>query len=384
MYKNFILKSSFIVSVALILSSCSKGGDNQAYNQQPPELPIGIISQQDVTIPREYAASIEGVSTVEIRPQVSGYLSRIFVDEGDYVRAGQALFKIEDRIFQEQLRSAQATLISANATLANANIELNRKRELAKNNMVSPIQVKEAETAYNSARGSVSQAQAAIESAKINLNFSTIKAPVSGYIGRFKYRIGSLLSPTNADPITILSDIHQIYAYFSLSENDFVNFQNQYRGNSIEEKLKNTPPVNLIMSNGGQYETSGRINAVEGQFNKMTGAITLRAVFDNSKAILRSGNTGKVLLEQKYANATLLPVGSTMMVQDKVYVFSLDKQNKAIQIPVEVAGKAGTNYIVTSGLKAGDRYIVTGFERLQPGTPVVPQKEQKKEQKKAQ
>ena len=132
MYKNFILKSSFIVSVALILSSCSKGGDNQAYNQQPPELPIGVISQQDVTIPREYAASIEGVSTVEIRPQVSGYLSRIFVDEGDYVRAGQALFKIEDRIFQEQLRSAQATLISANATLANANIELNRKESLPK------------------------------------------------------------------------------------------------------------------------------------------------------------------------------------------------------------------------------------------------------------
>jgi len=384
MYKNFILKSSFIISAALILSSCGKGDNNQAYNQQPPELPIGVVTQQDVTIPREYATSIEGISTVEIRPQVSGYLSRIFVDEGDYVRAGQVLFKIEDRIFQEQLRSAQATLVSANAALATANIELNRKKELAKNNMVSSIQVKEAETAYNSARGSVSQAQAAIESSKINLNFAAIKAPVSGYIGRFKYRIGSLLSPTNADPITILSDIHQVYAYFSLSENDFVNFQNQHPGNTIEEKLKNTPAVNLILSNGEQYETSGRINAVEGQFNKTTGAITMHAVFDNSKSTLRSGNTGKIVLEQKYPNATLLPVASTMMIQDKVYVFSLDKQNKAIQIPVEVAGKAGTNYIVTNGLKAGDRYIVTGFERLQPGTPVVPQKEQKKDQKKAQ
>lgn len=384
MYKNSILKSSFIISAALILSSCGKGDNNQAYNQQPPELPIGVVTQQDVTIPREYATSIEGVSTVEIRPQVSGYLSRIFVDEGDYVRAGQVLFKIEDRIFQEQLRSAQATLVSASASLATANIELNRKKELAKNNMVSSIQVKEAETAYNSARGSVSQAQAAIESAKINLNFAAIKAPVSGYIGRFKYRIGSLLSPTNADPITILSDIHQVYAYFSLSENDFVNFQNQHPGNTIEEKLKNTPAVNLILSNGEQYETSGRINAVEGQFNKTTGAITMRAVFDNSKSTLRSGNTGKIVLEQKYPNATLLPVASTMMIQDKVYVFSLDKQNKAIQIPVEVAGKTGTNYIVTNGLKAGDRYIVTGFERLQPGTPVVPQKEQKKDQKKAQ
>ncbi|HFK5570494.1 MULTISPECIES: efflux RND transporter periplasmic adaptor subunit [Elizabethkingia] len=378
------MKSSFIISAALILSSCGKGDNNQAYNQQPPELPIGVVTQQDVTIPREYATSIEGISTVEIRPQVSGYLSRIFVDEGDYVRAGQVLFKIEDRIFQEQLRSAQATLVSANAALATANIELNRKKELAKNNMVSSIQVKEAETAYNSARGSVSQAQAAIESSKINLNFAAIKAPVSGYIGRFKYRIGSLLSPTNADPITILSDIHQVYAYFSLSENDFVNFQNQHPGNTIEEKLKNTPAVNLILSNGEQYETSGRINAVEGQFNKTTGAITMRAVFDNSKSTLRSGNTGKIVLEQKYPNATLLPVASTMMIQDKVYVFSLDKQNKAIQIPVEVAGKAGTNYIVTNGLKAGDRYIVTGFERLQPGTPVVPQKEQKKDQKKAQ
>ncbi|OPC05967.1 efflux transporter periplasmic adaptor subunit [Elizabethkingia meningoseptica] len=384
MYKNFILKSSFIISAALILSNCGKGDNNQAYNQQPPELPIGVVTQQDVTIPREYATSIEGISTVEIRPQVSGYLSRIFVDEGDYVRAGQVLFKIEDRIFQEQLRSAQATLVSANAALATANIELNRKKELAKNNMVSSIQVKEAETAYNSARGSVSQAQAAIESSKINLNFAAIKAPVSGYIGRFKYRIGSLLSPTNADPITILSDIHQVYAYFSLSENDFVNFQNQHPGNTIEEKLKNTPAVNLILSNGEQYETSGRINAVEGQFNKTTGAITMRAVFDNSKSTLRSGNTGKIVLEQKYPNATLLPVASTMMIQDKVYVFSLDKQNKAIQIPVEVAGKAGTNYIVTNGLKVGDRYIVTGFERLQPGTPVVPQKEQKKDQKKAQ
>ncbi|WP_275154437.1 efflux RND transporter periplasmic adaptor subunit [Elizabethkingia meningoseptica] len=378
------MKSSFIISAALILSSCGKGDNNQAYNQQPPELPIGVVTQQDVTIPREYATSIEGISTVEIRPQVSGYLSRIFVDEGDYVRAGQVLFKIEDRIFQEQLRSAQATLVSANAALATANIELNRKKELAKNNMVSSIQVKEAETAYNSARGSVSQAQAAIESSKINLNFAAIKAPVSGYIGRFKYRIGSLLSPTNADPITILSDIHQVYAYFSLSENDFVNFQNQHPGNTIEEKLKNTPAVNLILSNGEQYETSGRINAVEGQFNKTTGAITMRAVFDNSKSTLRSGNTGKIVLEQKYPNATLLPVASTMMIQDKVYVFSLDKQNKAIQIPVEVAEKAGTNYIVTNGLKAGDRYIVTGFERLQPGTPVVPQKEQKKDQKKAQ
>jgi membrane fusion protein (multidrug efflux system) len=218
MQRFFIQKSTLLFLSLIVLTGCRKDNQNQGYQQQAPELPVAKVTQGDASVSREYAASIEGVSNVEIRPQVTGYLSKIFVDEGDFVRAGQPLFKIEDQVFREQLRSAQAALITAQASLSTSKIDLDRKKELFKNKMVSEIQVKEAEAAYNGARGAVSQSTSSIESAKINLNFSTIKAPVSGFIGRFNYRLGSLMAPGNQEPITLLSDIHQVYTYFSLSE----------------------------------------------------------------------------------------------------------------------------------------------------------------------
>ncbi|MDH6250280.1 membrane fusion protein (multidrug efflux system) [Chryseobacterium sp. H1D6B] len=376
MQRFFIQKSTIFFLSLIVLAGCRKNNQNQSYQQQAPELPVETVKQGDASASREYAASIEGISNVEIRPQVTGYLTKIFVDEGDYVRAGQPLFKIEDQIFREQLKSAQAALISAQANLAASKIDLDRKKELFRNKMVSDIQVKEAEASYNAARGAVSQSLSTIESAKINVNFSTIKAPVSGYIGRFNYRLGSLLTPTNQDPITLLSDIHQVYTYFSLSENDFSSFQKQNAGSSIDEIVKNTPAVSLQLSGGENYAEKGRIDAVEGQFNKTTGSITLRAKFNNPNNLLRSGNTGKIVMEQFYSNVILLPVASTRAIQDKIFVFTI-KDGKAVQLPIEVSGKAGNDFIVSKGLKAGDQYIVSGFDRLQPGTPVAAQKNAK-------
>lgn len=373
--QRFSIQKSIILGVTLLVFvGCKKDNPNQAYQQQAPELPVEKVQQGNATVENEYAASVEGISNVEIRPQVTGYLTKIFVDEGDFVRAGQPLFKIEDQIFREQMKSAQATLISAQASLATSKIDLDRKKELFRNKMVSDIQVKEAEANYNAARGSVSQAASSIESAKINLNFSTIKAPVSGYIGRFNYRLGSLLTPSNQEAITLLSDIHQVYTYFSLSENDFNNFQKQHTGSSIDEVLKNTPQVSLLLSGGEKYAEVGKVDAVEGQFNKTTGSITLRAKFNNPNNVLRSGNTGKIVMKQDFSNVILLPIASTRVIQDKTFVFTI-KDGKALMLPIEVSGKAGTNFIVSKGLKAGDQYIVTGFDRLQPGAPVVAQKQ---------
>lgn len=380
MQRFFIQKSTLLFLSLIVLAGCRKNNSNPSYQQQAPELPVEIVQQGDASVSREYAASVEGISNVEIRPQVTGYLSKIFVDEGDFVRAGQVLFKIEDQVFREQLKSAQAALITAQANLSTSKIDLDRKKELFRNKMVSDIQVKEAEAAYNAARGAVSQSTSSIESAKINLNFSTIKAPVSGFIGRFNYRLGSLMTPGNQEPITLLSDIHQVYTYFSLSENDFNNFQKQYAGSSIDEVIKNTPAVSLLLSGGEKYTGKGRIDAVEGQFNKTTGAITLRAKFDNPKNVLRSGNTGKIILDQFYSNVVLLPIASTRTIQDKVFVFTI-KGGKAEMLPVEVNGKAGDHFIVSKGLKAGDQYIVSGFDRLQPGTPVVAQKKNAQQKK---
>lgn len=379
--QRFSIQKSVMLGVTLlVLAGCKKDNPNQAYQQQAPELPVETVKQGNASVENEYAASVEGISNVEIRPQVTGYLSKIFVDEGEYVKAGQSLFKIEDRVFQEQLKSAQAALITAQANLSTSKIDLERKKELFRNKMVSDIQVKEAEAAYNAARGAVSQSMSTIESAKINLNFTTIKAPVSGYIGRFNYRLGSLLTPSNQAAITLLSDIHQVYTYFSLSENDFNNFQKQHQGSNIDEVLKNTPTVSLLLSGGEKYSEAGKVDAVEGQFNKTTGAITLRAKFNNPNNILRSGNTGKILMKQDYSNVILLPVASTRAIQDKTFVFTI-KDGKAVMLPLEISGKAGDNFIISKGLKAGDQYIVTGFDRLQPGTPVVAQKQNSQQKK---
>lgn len=379
--QRFLIQKSTILFLSLIvLAGCKKSNPNQSYQQQAPELPVETVKQGDASVSREYAASVEGVSNVEIRPQVTGYLSKIFVDEGDYVRAGQPLFKIEDQVFREQLKSAQASLITAQANLATSRIDLDRKKELLRNKMVSDIQVKEAEAAYNAARGAVSQAMSSIESTKINLNFSTIKAPVNGFIGRFNYRLGSLMTPSNQEPITLLSDIHEVYTYFSMSENDFNAFQKQHAGSTINEVISNTPAVSLLLSGGEKYAQTGKIDAVEGQFNKTTGSITLRAKFSNPDHLLRSGNTGKIVLDQFYSNVVLLPIASTRTIQDKTFVFTI-KDGKAMMLPVEVSGKAGDNFIVSKGLKAGDQYIATGFDRLQPGTPVTAQKKNAQQKK---
>lgn len=373
---SLLLFYSSIGFTLLFLGACN---EEQTWHQGVPEVPIAVVEQGNVIISKEYSASIEGVSNVEIRPQVSGYLSKIFVDEGEYVTIGQPLFKIEDRVFQEQLSNGKAFLTSAQARLTTAAIELERKKELVKTKIVSDLQLQEAEAAYKAAEGAVGQAQSAIESTKINLDYTTIKAPVNGYIGRFDHRLGSLLSSSDPKAITVLSDISQVHVYFSMSENDFVLFQQKHEGNSVKEKLADAAPVSLLLSNGSKYELPGRIDAIDGQFNKTTGSITLRAKFDNPKTLLRTGNTGRIVMEQKKDNAILFPIASTTSMQDRIFIYSVDEENKVAQLPIQISGKVGENFIVADGVKPGVRYIVAGFERLQTGNVVTEQKSESTE-----
>ncbi|QIH33336.1 efflux RND transporter periplasmic adaptor subunit [Sphingobacterium sp. DR205] len=376
MKQNVVKKRTTNLFIALVLlSSCTGKRQGDGYQQGPAEVLFDTVTTGDATIRNEYASAIEGLSNIEIRPQVNGYLQKIFVDEGDYVRAGQTLFKIEDRIFREQLTNAKAALAVAESNLLTAKIELDRKTELTKSRIVSDIQMQEAQASYAAANASVAQARSAIASAQINLDFSVIKSPVNGYIGRFNYRLGSLLSTTNQEAITVVSDNHQVYAYFSLSERDFVRFQREHTGSTVAEKLQNAAPVALLLSDGQEYATKGRIDAVEGQFNKNTGSITFRAKFDNPNAALRSGNTGKIVMVQQLKEMPLLPIASTVTYQDKVFAYTVDKENKVVQIPVTISGKSEDNFIIREGLKQGDRYIAQGFERLQPGMPVTAQKQ---------
>lgn len=239
--RYFLLLS--LLFPALFLSSCgSKAGQEQAGGTPPPapEIPVIAVQEQSAVTFNEYSAAIEGRVNVDIRPQVEGYLDKIFVDEGAYVKAGQPLFKINDRVYQEQLNTANAAMEAAKATLRTAQIEVNKIKPLVQNKVVSEVQLSTAEANYNQAQAAVSQAKSTIASAKINIGFTLIKAPISGFIGKIPKRVGNLISKGDQEPMTTLSDTKDVYAYFSMSEPAFLQFNAQIKGANMAEKLKNS------------------------------------------------------------------------------------------------------------------------------------------------
>jgi len=370
--KNAILTTTLF---AWTLIGCTTKSETPA--PSPSILPVYNVQSTNANTDSEFPASIQGTVDVEIRPQVSGKLERVYVDEGTYVTKGQLLFKINEQPFREQLNNALASLHSAEAALMNAQLEIDKLTPLVQNKVVSDYQMKTAKTSHKIASANLDQAKAIVASAKINLNYSTITAPVSGYIGRLPKKQGSLVSATDIEPLTKLSDVHEVYAYFSLGETDFINFKAQYSGNTIDEKIKNLPPVTLILADNSAYTATGKIDMVDGQFDKNTGAITLRATFPNPKGLLRSGNTGRVRLEIQHDDAILVPQSATIEMQDKVFVFTVDKQNKVTRSPIRIVGKSGTNYLIKDGVKSGDQIVLSGIDKLQEGQQIQPEKTSK-------
>jgi membrane fusion protein (multidrug efflux system) len=283
------------------------------------------------------------------------------------------LFKINSQPFREQLNSASASLQAAMAAITNAQLEIDKLTPLVQNKVVSDYQLKAAKAAQKIAVANAAQARAGVAAAKIKLAYTFVKAPVSGYIGRLPKKRGSLVSPTDPEPLTEVSDVHQVYAYFSLGETDFIHFKSQYPGSTLNDKLKKLPPVSLVLADNTVYPHTGRIDMVDGQFDKNTGAITLRAIFPNAQGLLRSGNTGKVRLQQQQTDAILVPQSATIDVQDKIFVYTVGDSNKVAKQPITVAGKSGSNYIVKDGVKAGDRIVFSGLDHLVEGTIIKPE-----------
>jgi len=339
----------------------------------PPSLPVASVVSGNQTTYQEYPASIQGTVNVEIRPQVSGSLDKVFVDEGAYVTAGQPLFKINDQPYRAQLNNALAAQHAAEGAMLSSQLEIDKLTPLVQNKVVSDFQLKTAQAAYQVAKSNVEQAKANVATAQINLGYTTIKASVSGYIGRLLKKQGSLVAPTDPEALTQLSDVHNVHVYFSLSEQDFINFKEQYPGGTLGDKLKHLPAVSLLLTDNTEYAQQGKIDMIDGQFDKTTGAITLRASFANADGLLRSGNTGKVRLSLPHLDALIVPESATMELQDKVFVFAVADSNKVKKLPITVIGKSGTNYLVKDGVKAGDQIVLSGFEHLQEGTVIKPE-----------
>lgn len=357
---------------AISLVGC-KASTDQSVAAPPPALPVAMVNESPETTFAEYPASIKGTVDIEVRPQVSGYIQSVLVNEGAYVSAGQTLFLINAQPYKEALNNAKATLQAAEAAILNAQLEVDKLTPLVENKVVSEFQLRTAKATYQIARANAEQAKASVALAQINLGYTNVKATVNGYIGLIPKKQGSLVSPADQTPLTQLSDIDQVYVYFALAENDFNRFNKNYPGKTPADRIKHLPPVELLLSDNSVYPLKGKIDMISGQFDKGTAAITLRATFPNASGNLRSGNTGKLRLGLIHDKAILVPQSATLEMQDKVFVFALSKGNKVTKTPISVIGKTGTNYLIKDGLKPGDQIVLSGFDRLQEGQVIQPQ-----------
>jgi membrane fusion protein (multidrug efflux system) len=365
------MKLSSLLASSVLLAGCA---EQQAPQQAmaPPALPVEAVHTGTEITYQDYPASIEGVVNVEIRPQVAGMLERILVDEGAAVHKGQPLFKINDAPFREQLNNAVAAQQAAAGSVVSAQVEVDRFAPLVQNKVVSEVQLQTAQAALTVAKANLQRAKAAVSSARINMGYTTITAPVSGYLGRLQTKQGSLVGPTDAQALTQLSDVHEVHTYFSLGEDDFITFRKQYAGQTLQDKLTHLPPVALVLADQSTYPTKGKVDMVDGQFDKTTGAVTLRATFPNANGLLRSGNTGTIRLALAHPDVLLVPTAATVELQDRVFVYAVGDSNKVSRQAITIQGKSGANYLVSEGVKNGDRIVLQGVDHLQEGQVIQP------------
>lgn len=368
--------ATVLTAIALVvtLDNCTPtSGGNAALQPQAQALPVVTISNSKATTYKEFSASLQGSKDIEIRAQVDGYLDRIYIDEGAHVEKGQLLFKINDRPYREQLNNARANLAAAKANLANAEINVFKLTPLVENNVVSDIQLRAAKAAHEAALASVTQAEAMVGSAQINLGYTAITAPANGYVGRIDVEPGSLVGTSTAEPLTMLSEIKEVHAYFSFSEREFLEFISRFEGKTIQEKIAKMPPVELILADNTVYPFKGKVEAVAGQFDNTTGAISFRATFQNAAGLLRSGNTGRIRIPRVVESALVVPQEATFELQDKIFVFAVSDSNKVVSTPIQVSDNMDNFYLVETGLEPGDKIVYAGLDRLNDGALIQPQ-----------
>ncbi|WP_407535322.1 efflux RND transporter periplasmic adaptor subunit [Elizabethkingia miricola] len=363
--------SSLILAIAaaMFLSSCGQSSPDSAAGELPaPETDFVTLIQGAGDTQKEYPGNIEGIVNVDVKPQVTGYLQAVLVKEGQYVQKGQPLFRIMPDVYNEQVKNSDAGLKSALAAQATAKLEVEKLRPLVDGKVVSDMQLKTAQANYNAATAQVEQAKAALGSSKINANFTLIKAPVSGYIGRIPNRTGTLVSPADTAALTTLSDISTVQVYFSISEANYITYSKEgvFSGDSGN--------IQLILADGSVYNQKGRVEAGSGNIDKATGSITMKAIFPNPDKLLRSGGAGKIVIGRTVDNIVQLPITSVKDIQDKFFVFKLADSSKVAMVPIQIDGKTKDTYYVKSGVKAGDKIALNRIDMLQDGMKVQPKK----------
>lgn len=363
------MKSKLILlACCLSLFSC---GQSDKTTGNAPEFAVITVNTTTANLTNSYPATIKGKQDVEIRPMVSGFITKLHVDEGSVVRKGQVLFSIDPVQYQAAVNVAKAAVETAKAAVSTQDLTVNNKRELNKKNIISDYDLKMAENQLAQTKAQLAQAEAQLVNARNNLSYTNVTSPSDGIVGTIPYRVGSLVSPSGVTPLTTVSDISEMYAYFSMTERQLLTMIHE--GGSIKEILEKMPDVNLQLIDGTIYADSGRVETISGVIDQTTGSVNMRALFPNKRNILRSGGTGNVVFPNPMTNVIMIPQSATTEIQDKKFVFVVQPDNTLKNTEVSVFKlNDGKYYYVTEGLKAGDKVVVEGVQNLRDGTAISP------------
>lgn len=350
------------IGCLLLATSCS----NTPHTAEMGRYNTMTMTAESRTLNQNYTAVITGRQCVEIRPQVSGTITEVCIEEGAKVTKGQTLFIIDQVPYKAALQTAVANVKSAEAAVATARMTASSKEELFNEHVVSAFDLQTARNQLLEAEAALEQAQAAEISARNDLSYTEVKSPVNGVASMIPYRVGALVDASITTPLATVSDDGEMYVYFSMTENQVLSLIRE--NGTLEEAMKQMPEVELQLSDGLMYAHKGKIDAMSGTIDTGTGSVSLRATFPNPERMLRNGGSGTVVFPYQMDNVLVVPKEATYEIQDKIFVYRVT-DGKATSTPVTVFPvDNGKEYIIEQGLKAGDVIVAEGAGLLQEGT----------------
>ena len=356
-------KLMMFAAVAVTLVSCGGGGGRPTFGDN--EFPVTTVGTSNADMQSTFPAMIKGVQDVEIRPKVQGFLTQINVKEGQTVSAGQILFVLDNETYQAQVRQAQAQVNTAQAACNTAKLSYENSQKLYENKVIGDFELRSATNQYEQAKAGLAQAQAALASAQEMLSFCYVKSPATGVVGTLPLKVGALVSA--ASVLTTVSNISTMDVYFSMTEKDALEMSKSGEG------LSALPAVKLQLADGTIYGHEGKVTKMSGVIDQTTGSVQMIAVFPNPEKLLKSGGSGAIVIPHSNSSAIVIPKACVMEVQNKKFVYLLGKDNKVVYTEIKVAPQNdGNNFVVTEGLKVGDKYVSNGVVKLSDGMEIVP------------
>jgi membrane fusion protein (multidrug efflux system) len=359
----------FVALAALALASCGKKSGGSLADLQDNEFPVCTVGESSANMQTTYPATIKGIQDVEVHPKLSGYITNVYVHEGQAVRAGQVMFTIDSETYRAAVLQSEAALNTAVAQANTTRLTYLNNKKLFAQHIIGQYELETALNSYKTAEAQVAQARASLVSARETLSWCTVTAPVSGVVGSLPFKKGALVSAQST--LTTVSDVSTVEVFFSMSEPDILSMSKT--AGSVAGVLREMPTVKLQLADGTTYNQPGRVVKMSGVIDATTGAYTLIAHFPNPQGLLKSGGAGQIIVPHVSNNIISIPQEATSQVQDKYFVYKLDKDNKVRYTEIKVNPQNdGVNYVVTSGLNIGDRYVSKGLSKLTDGEQIKP------------